>query len=115
MGQKEKKVINEILLNLPENKRLFRINSGMGWVGQIIKKTDSMLLMKNPRPFYGAPTGWADLCGWETIEITEEMIGKKVAIFTFEEIKTSGKLSSDQKKFKNIIKKMGGIFRVVNL
>lgn len=114
MGQKEKKIINERLKNLSDNERLFRINAGMGWVGKIVKKTDSMLLMKNPRPFYGAPDGWLDLSGWTQVEITPDMVGKKVAIFTAEEIKATGKLSDNQEKFKNIIKRMGGIFRVID-
>jgi ribosomal protein L13 len=42
------------------------------------------------------------------------MVGKKIAVFTAEEIKATGKLSKDQKRFKKIIKRMGGIVRVIN-
>ncbi len=114
MGYSEKKIINETLLNLSPNKRLFRCNCGMGWTGDIIKKTGNILLLKNPRPFRGFPKGFPDLLGWTEIEITPDMIGQKIAVFTAEEIKATGGLSSDQKEFRNIIKRMGGIFRVLS-
>lgn len=113
MGQKERDLINERLLSLPENTRLFRINCGMAWAGKIVKRTPGMLILQNPRPFYGAPNGWSDLAGWETITITPEMVGQKIAVFLFEEVKATGNLSTDQKKFQSVLEKMGGIFRVI--
>lgn len=114
MGAPEKKIINKILSELPDNKRLFRINAGRGWQGTVIKHTGTELILKNPRPFYGAPDGWPDLAGWETIEITPEMVGTKIAVFTGEEIKTGRqKLRDTQKSLGGIILKMGGIFRVI--
>jgi hypothetical protein len=121
MGIKEKEIINKRLTNLENNERLFRINAGMGWVGKEIwiskdcvsrlKKGD--LVIKNPSALHAAPEGWPDLAGWTEIEITEDMIGKKIAVFTAEEIKATGKLSKMQKKYKEIILRMGGIFRVI--
>ncbi len=116
MGQKENKIKNERLLSLNENERLFRINSGMGWAGESTRK-GNFIIIKNPRPFHGAPTGWPDLCGWTTIEITPDMVGKKIAVFTGEEIKAGKqkiKPGSLQDDFQQIILKMGGIFRVLN-
>jgi hypothetical protein len=117
MGDKEKKIINERLLNLSKNERLFRINAGMGWTGKIVKKTKSFIILKDPRPLYAAPAGWPDLCGWTEIEITPDMVGKKISVFTAEEIKAGKqkiKKDSDQDKFRNVIQKMGGIFRVLS-
>jgi hypothetical protein len=114
MGEKERKVINNRLLNLQDNERLFRINAGFGWTGNVIRKTENIVMIKNPRPLHAAPKGWPDLAGFTSIEITPEMVGKKIAVFTAEEIKTTGKLSKQQKLFKNIIQKMGGIFRVIS-
>lgn len=114
MGTNEREIINNRLLNLKDNERLFRINSGMGWVGQIIGKTKNTITLKNPRPLHGAPAGWPDLAGWTTIKITPDMIGKEIAVFTAEEIKTGKqKLSKIQIKFRDIILKMGGIFKVI--
>lgn len=111
MGFKEKNLINEYLSNLPENMRMFRTNSGMGWAGKSVKKGD-ITLIKNARPFHGMPEGWPDITGWETIEITPEMVGSKIAVFTAVEAKTGSlKLSDKQNRFKEIIEKMGGRFR----
>ena len=115
MAQKEKQIINQILKNLPVNQRLFRINAGTGWIGKIagIIKDRDILMIQNPRPLRAAPEGWPDLCGWEEIEITPDMVGSKIARFFAVEVKASGKLSYRQKKFKEIIEKMGGRFSVV--
>jgi len=113
MADKERDIIQDRLLNLKENERLFRINAGMGWVGKIVKHTGNMLILKNPRPLRAAPTGWPDLCGWTEIEITSDMVGQRMAIFTGEEVKATGKLSAKQNKFKEIILRMGGYFRVL--
>jgi len=111
MGFKEKNLINEFLSNLPENMRMFRTNSGMAWAGKAVKKGD-ITLIKNARVFWGMPEGWPDLTGWTEIEITPEMIGQKIAVFTAVEAKTGSlKLSEKQNRFKEIIEKMGGIFR----
>ena len=113
MGQKERDLINQMLLHLDENERLFRINAGMAWTGEVAKKTENMIILKNPRPFHGAPNGWPDLCGWETKIVTLDMVGTKVAVFVGEEVKATGSLSKAQKKFRDIIERMGGIYRVL--
>ena len=117
MGQQERDQINDRLLNLAENERLFRINAGMAWTGDIIKRTPNTITIRNPRPFHGAPTGWPDTCGWTTVTITPEMVGQPVAIFTAEEHKTGRqriKKGTRQAGFRDIITRMGGIFRTIN-
>lgn len=125
MSTKEKNLINKRLVNLKPNERLFRINAGMGWVAtkentirinrpMTVKVDKGDVVLKHARVFWGAPEGWHDLCGWTEIEITPDMVGKSVAVFTFEEYKTGRLTLSDmQKKFRDIIVKMGGIFREV--
>jgi hypothetical protein len=113
MGHPERDLINEKLLSLPDNERLFRCNSGFGWTGTSIKKGD-ILIIKNPRPFRGMPPGWPDLCGWRTVEITPDMVGKRVAVFYAVEVKATGRLSKIQKSMQILIEKMGGIFEIIN-
>lgn len=113
MGQKERDIINEYLLNLPENMRMFRSNSGMAWAGKATKK-GIFTIIKNARPFHGMPKGWPDITGFTSIEVTPDMIGKRIAIFTVTEAKTGNlKLSDDQIRFKNMIERMGGIFNQI--
>ena len=115
MGHKEAEIIKNRLLALAENERLFRINAGMGWVGQTIKQTPGMIILKNPRPFHGAPVGWPDLSGWTEIEITSEMVGKKIAVFTGEEIKAGkDRMRKEQTGFQDVIQRMGGVYRVIS-
>jgi hypothetical protein len=113
MGKKERDRINERLMSLSENERMFRINAGMGWAGQVTRK-GRFVVIDNPRPFHGAPDGFPDLCGWTTVEITPDMVGRRVAVFTAEEVKATGELSPGQERFRDVIIRMGGIHRVLS-
>lgn len=113
MAIKEKNLINETLLSLPSSMRMFRINCGMAWIGKIVKRIKNKIIIENPRVFHGAPSGFPDLAGWKTITITSDMIGKKIAIFTGYEIKATGDLSNDQKRFKKLLIESGGIFKTI--
>ena len=127
MGAKENKLIKEHLREMdPETQRRFRINAfGISWKGKEIRGelirgyinkcgTKNCLLLVGPRVINGAPEGFPDTIGWDTVEITHDMVGKKIAVFVGEEYKT-GKLglSKAQQKFKAVLDRMGGIFRVV--
>jgi hypothetical protein len=114
MGEKAREIENRILSELPPNKRLFKINAGMGWCGKIVKHTGNVIILKNPRPLHAAPAGWPDLCGWETVEITPEMVGQKIPVFCMEEVKAGNDtLKPAQKKMKKLFEKMGGVFMIV--
>ena len=100
------------------NGRLFRANAGMAWAGRVTNQTrrDSWLeiTISGARPFHGMPTGTPDLIGWTQIEITPEMVGQKLAIFTGIELKTRGvKVTPAQEKFRSIIEESGGIAKIV--
>jgi hypothetical protein len=112
MGEQE--LIKKRLRGLdPERERLFRINAGMGWSGEILRREKTHIVLGNPRPLHAAPSGWPDLCGWETVEITPEMVGEKIAVFVGEEMKFSGSLRPNQRRFRDMLLRMGGIHRVV--
>ncbi len=112
MGQKERDIINDRLAHLAPNERLFRINAGMGWAGKAVRKGD-IIVIKNPYPLHAAPEGWGDLTGWTSIDVTPEMTGRRLAVFTMEEAKATGRLSDEQLAFKEIIERMGGLFRII--
>lgn len=92
------------------NVRIFRNNVGTGWVGKSIKK-GSLIIIENPRPLRaGLCEGSSDLIGWTTVEVTPEMVGKKIAVFTAIEIKTSsGSKSDEQVNFITRVREAGGI------
>lgn len=114
MAQDHEKKIDEILLNLPDNERLFKSRAGMGWQGKHTRK-GAFTIIKNAVPFKGMPDGFPDLCGWQSMEITPDMIGSRVAVFTAVEVKTGKQqLKPEQKRFRDIILRMGGIYRVLS-
>jgi hypothetical protein len=48
------------------------------------------------------------------VTITPEMVGQTVAVVVFEEHKNrNGRLTKEQSIFKDLLEKMGGIYRVI--
>ncbi len=92
------------------NVRVFRNNTGMAWQGQSVKK-GSLLIIQNPRPLHaGLCEGSSDLIGWASVEITPDMVGRKIAIFTAIEVKTAtGRSSPEQRNFIQQVQQAGGI------
>lgn len=62
----------------------------------------------------GLGKGTSDLIGWREVEITPDMVGKKVAVFTAFEVKTEkGAVRPEQKKFIDLVTRCGGIARIM--
>jgi hypothetical protein len=114
VGYKENIKIKEILSELKLNERLFRVNCGMAWTGKVINKIKNKIVLENPRPFYGMPEGTSDLIGFTSIEITKEMVGNKIAVFTAIEVKTKNVTTSEeQNNFIKMVQDLGGIAKIV--
>ena len=90
--------------------RLWRNQSGMAWQGEILTKSGNVLHLRNPRHLKsGLKNGASDLIGFYPLRITEDHIGKTVAIFWANEIKTKNdKLSKDQLNFLYFVSESGG-------
>ncbi len=59
---------------------------------------------------FGLAKGSADLIGWRTIVVTPDMVGRRLAVFTSIEIKTStGRLRADQQAWLTAVEGAGGI------
>lgn len=108
----EKNIQTRILLATGKhpNIRLFRNNTGQGWQGQT-RREGNLLIVANPRPLQaGLHKGSSDLIGWKTVEITADMVGQHVAIFTAVEVKTgSGRTTAEQDNFLQAVRDAGGI------
>lgn len=110
-----------ILLRLSKIKGLtmFRNNTGTAWAGKIVnnftKNGKRYVTIEEPRPLIaGLTTGSSDLIGWKTIEITPNMVGKKISVFTALEVKTSkGRATKEQLNFLQQVKNNGGISAIV--
>ena len=96
--------------------RLFRNDNGVGYVGGKVKRTrDGKLALVGGRPIkYGLQPGSGDLIGWTSVEITQEMVGQRVAVFTSIEAKTEGDTVKDeQRAWARAVQYAGGIGRIV--
>ena len=59
---------------------------------------------------FGLAKGSADLVGWKTIEVTPDMVGQHIAVFTSIEVKTpTGRPTKYQQAWLTAVEKAGGI------
>lgn len=113
---REQNIQQKIRLALGRISTMFRNNVGTGWQGRSgpIKQTadgGKYLVIQDPRPLNaGLCKGSSDLIGWTTREITPEMVGRKVAIFTAIEVKSAnGRATKEQINFIRQLTEAGGI------
>ena len=95
---------------------LFRINVGTGVTGNgQIRHKDGSVTVKNARPFStGVPRGYSDLSGVKTVTVTSDMVGKKIGVAVFAEVKTdTGRIRDEQEKFLSVMKGKGAIAGIV--
>lgn len=103
---------NHIRNALVDRGMFFRANVGQGWTGSDIRKLpDGSIIIGKPRPLKtGLPRGFSDLFGLVPITITEEHVGKKLAVFCAVEVKTpTGRLSKQQGAFLRAVEERGGL------
>lgn len=105
------KLLKETMTFLGEVKasigRYFRHEQGEGWFRQN-KNMDERYLK------YGLTVGMSDIVGITAVEITPEMVGKKIGVFTCYEIKTGEAVQSvEQKNLQKMIERFGGIYKVI--
>lgn len=96
--------------------RLFRVNVGRAWVGERVDHQmrginipPGWVVLKDARPFRAGVPGMSDLIGWMPVEITPDMVGKTLAVYTAVETKTPrGRVTAEQKKFLDVVSQSGG-------
>ena len=115
----EKKRLELLWLKHPNT---YRLDSGQGYVGGqeftakkdgtfFVKKNDCII--KNPQRLKYGITGAGDRLGWTEAEITPDMIGKKIGIFTSIEDKSStDRIGLEQIIFLLNVRLGGGIAEV---
>lgn len=99
--------------------RVFRNSIGLGWVGEsrrfsrpeTIQVGAGDVLIRRARPLHaGLVKDSADLIGWHTVEITPEMVGRRMAVFaSFEGKQGSDRSSAGQVHWRSEVQKAGGI------
>ena len=99
--------------------RLFRNNVGVGWVGKSFRPVQTQMIKVSPqdiviywaRPLHsGLCKGSSDTIGYLPVLITQEMVGKTVAVFVAVETKSKrGKSTIEQESFVKSVSDCGGI------
>ena len=79
------------------------------------KEKINFVVIENPRFCeFGLYVGSGDLIGWQETIVTPEMVGKKIAIFTSEEIKSKNdRMSKEQEFWHSAVKNAGGNSNIV--
>jgi hypothetical protein len=116
MSSKEGAAIARVLLETTKDGwRLFRNTVGQGWTGKAGQVVEGGVYLRNPqRVTFGLCTGSSDLVGWRPLEITADMVGKRVAQFVAVEVKTDSykSLSPEQFNFLRQVLGSGGLAMV---
>lgn len=112
--------LNKIALAIARGPtRAFRNSIGLGWVGQsrrisaveTIQVHPGDVVIRRARPLHaGLLKGSGDLVGWHTVEITPEMVGRRVAVFmSLEGKQGSDRSSPEQIHWRDQVAQAGGI------
>lgn len=122
MASKENEVFKAMLLQagkLYPGARLFRQNVGTGWSGpgftmrpgQVYRAEGGERVITNPRLIeFGLVKGSGDAIGWRSVEITPDMVGKRLAVFLSVETKAkAGRVSAEQLNWLQQVQAAGGI------
>ena len=89
--------------------RLFRQASGLAWQGTVLERSQSRLVLGNPRAIRAGVPGMADLGGFTGVLITPDLLGDTIAQYVAIECKSAiGRLTEEQTAFLQVVKNCGG-------
>lgn len=79
----------------------------------VFRNSVGMIRVEGRTIKYGLHVGSGDYVGWQEIEITPDMIGKKIAVFASIEVKTlHDRLSDAQRSWFRAVQDAGGIAEI---
>lgn len=103
MAQSEHNIQSLSLIQACKNKGVYIFRNQVG-----------TFLTRSGQPVKIGVVGSSDSIGFCSIEITPEMVGKKVAVFFGAEFKTAkGKQREEQKNWENHITNLGAPYRII--
>ena len=97
--------------------RLFRQNVGSGWIGKARKITRAMsvslregdVVISAARPFRSGVAGMSDLGGWVPVVVTQDMVGKTLAVVAQVEVKDGARVTEEQQRWIEAVTRAGGL------
>lgn len=116
----EAALLKRLMLSLTNaGARVFRNHVGVAWQGSASRITvdgsyrlraGDVVVSQARQVTAGLCVGSSDLIGWSTVEITPEMVGRRVAVFAACEAKSErGRLTGQQQIFLRAVRNSGGI------
>lgn len=91
-------------------QNLIRLELSESTEAKIFRNNTGSLKQGNRTVHFGLCRGSSDLIGWTPVEITPDMVGQTVAVFTAVEVKTpKGRATKEQKNFIDRVLKDGGL------
>jgi len=100
---------------------MFRNNVVRAWQGSRVRMlgrgADRRAVIEHPRPVRaGLQRGSADQIGWVSVEITPEMVGRRVAVFLSLELKDpdKGRATAEQRQWAEQVRAAGGAAGIVS-
>lgn len=113
MKKSEHEIQNEIRVAVgkEQSATLFRANVGEAWTGTLAASQLNRIVIEDARRFRsGLPIGFPDLFGFRTVTVTPEMVGRKLAVFAFLEVKKpGGRTSKAQEKMHAFLHEAGAV------
>lgn len=122
MGKSEAEVKKRVRTAFTKLTKGITFNNAVGiaYMGTLIKKNKDIYTIKGRKAAIGFGRGTSDLIGIRTIEITPDMVGKKIGQFVALEVKkenwhyTGNAHEREQHNFINVINNLGGLAGFVN-
>jgi len=112
-SKSENRVRLELFRSIGSRKdiRVFRNNVGMAHIGTVVKQLQGRVVLDNYRVIkFGLFKGSGDFIGWKEVEVTADMVGKKVAVFlSIETKRPKGRRRPEQENWQEQVQKSGGI------
>jgi hypothetical protein len=109
----EANIMRDIQITLTTQKtRLWRNNIGTAWRGKVTRLSNGDILIRDPvLVHFGLVPGSGDLIGLQSVIVTEEMIGRILAVFVSVEAKRGPKSerSEAQVNFVDTVRDLGGL------
>lgn len=108
----ESALYNQYLLRATERgNRLWRFNVGLFWAGRSEDAGGGKVLLHGARRVQCGRAGMSDCMGWTSVEITPDMVGNRMPVFSSIEVKPAkgGVERKKQEDWIAMVKLHGGI------
>lgn len=118
MGAKESNIFKACQIRASKlGGRLWRQQSGQGWVGRSIIITElervdvfpGDVVIRKARPFHAGFPGISDGGGYCMVTVTPDMVGQSLPVVLQVETKADGAVTDEQRKFIKHIRGVGGM------